>query len=285
MLRIPILLVLTCAALSSACVGGDDDDGTTPEAAGTASQERGATPGSGGALLMPDCARALPWDQAAEYAGTDQAVAGPVTGIRDESIGDDAYRVIAIGAPAGEPRGMDVFIPETRLGRFGATIEETFAAGETLCAIGTITVADERLRIFVSGPDELATIPPGAPDPAAPGGECDVPLPWEQAVSQAGETVPVAGPVVGYREETAEDDEFFVIEVGRPAPEDGGVDIAIPAYALDNFGEHPRDLYDVGETICVEGAIVNAGGRARIVAQLPEGIFVRPAPAAEPDAP
>jgi hypothetical protein len=169
-------------------------------------------------------------------------------------------------------KGLEVAIERDAVVPFGIDPLNTFT-GEYVCATGVVQDLDGTLRIYVSGLQEVVVYTE-APDAVAPGGACEEPVSWEQALDYAGERAPVQGPVVGWRVDTETNpEELHIVEIGRPYPEPGGVDIAFAEGVLEDFNPPPAEQY-AGETICVDGFVSEVEGRARLFAAIPAGVFV-----------
>lgn len=220
--------------------------------------------------FLEECA--VSWRAATQYIGLRVTLQGPVVDVRDiTTITGDAV-AIALGAGPGDPEGVDVVIPEFAVPRFNPPPDELYT-DERICVRGYVASGADRLRVYVSTPAEVLILSEDAPTPVVPGGECVDPISWEEASEHLGELVNVEGPVVGSRLETAGPNELTILEVGEPSPTEGGFDVAIPSYALDNFDEPPEELYE-GVTICVLGAIGMVNERPRAFVDRQESVFV-----------
>lgn len=250
----------------------DADDGLSTQPAGTPEQGGGVGPGD---RALSRCVAPIPWEEAGKYVDVETSFVGPVAGASRQNIGEDAFVFLEIGNQLTSANGIDVVIPDYAVERFVASPIDTLT-GEFVCVTGVIQPGENgRLRTFIGGPDDLVryTLPP--PTSAAPGGSCEDPISWDGAPEHAGERMPVEGRVVGTRiDEESYAEPLVLLALGRAGDEAGGVDIAIPASALGNFDAAPEELYD-GKTVCVDGAIVESGGRYRIFAQIPQAIFIR----------
>lgn len=215
---------------------------------------------------------AVSWREAMQYIGLDVTLQGPVVDIRQISRPGGEAVAIALGAGPSEPNGVDVIIPPFAVGRFNPPPDELFA-DQRVCVRGYVAAGADRLRIYISSPDDITILSDAVPTPVLIGGQCDNPVSWDQAAQHAGERIAVRGPVVGSRGELNGPNQLMILELGTAAPAEDGFDVAIPFYALDKFDSPPREFYD-GKTICVQGAITVVGGRARTYVDRQDSIFV-----------
>lgn len=107
----------------------------------------------------PDpCPGAIPWDQAAAYAGQQVTVIGPVVGATWASQSRGQPTFLNLGLPYPDPARFTVLIWIDSRGAFPAPPEELYA-GRIICVSGVVELYQGSAEMEITGPEQITVVP------------------------------------------------------------------------------------------------------------------------------
>jgi hypothetical protein len=107
-----------------------------------------------GSVPEPDCAAAIAWDEAAEYEGNEETVAGPVAGATYAENVSGQPTFLNLGADHPDPDRFTVVIWNDVRAQFDQDPEMLFA-GQEICVAGEIRMHEGSPQIELAGPGAI----------------------------------------------------------------------------------------------------------------------------------